>query len=209
MRISAALCAVLVVLGAAVAPCAAVMLDFETGLDDDPIGTISGLTFTTPGGYDVVYYGVDNTYNMVASDNGKQSNEDWQYWISGDFGAMGKQENVALITFSQQMQYFRVGYSSYFPFVVEAYDSGGNLVASDGGLRNSREWGGTGLSYVDVSYSGMSSVKLFCDMGSFPEAGYWVIDNVRADPKGGVIPEWPALALMITALPAFAWRRRR
>jgi len=200
----------LLVLGLAVSPCCALIIDFESGIDDTAIGTNSGLNFSTIGGLDMVYYSVLNEDNMVKSDNGTESNEDWEYWISENNGAISKDENAALITFDQPMQYFRVGYSSYFPFVLEAYDSANQQVASDNGPYNSRYWDGTGLGYVDVSYSGISYVKLYADMGSSEEGGRWVIDNIRVDPvNNNVVPEWSSLALGLMALSGLGFRRRK
>lgn len=175
----------------------AILLDFESGIDLESVGWVtSGVQLITIGGDDLIYADIDEDRPFY-SDNGKQ-NTDWEFFISGDVAVVSPYDNIARVNFTQSISHFQIGYSSWFPFVIEAYDAGGNLLDQSGGVANSREWNGTGLSYLDTysSAGNISYVLLYSNQGDFPAEGWWIIDNMTYDyPTGPVIPEWPCAML--------------
>jgi hypothetical protein len=222
-RVSAA-CVLVFLLGIAVSP-GSLAVGFENGADGAVVGWADeNMLLTTPDESDVLYYGVGNPYNMVKSDSGLESNEDWEYMISGNCGAWSPDSNVAIINFVNPQSEFTVGYSSYFDFIAEAYDSDDSVITSARAGRNSRSWGGydehdnptgglngDGQTFfselkITISQPQISYVKLYGDMGEFSTGGRWVIDNVN-DEVG--VPEWPTGALALMGMCGFAWRRCR
>lgn len=183
-------------------PMSAFVLDFESGSDWEPVGWIvPGIRLATESGEDVVYADIDEGWPF-ASDNGKQG-QNWEFYISGDVAVVSPFENAVVMGFTEPVSVFRVGYSSWFPFIVEAYDAQGALITSTSGGAHSRFWDGDGLSYLDISLAsaGISSVRMRADQGSYSEAGWWTIDNVEfGKPQVGV-PDWPTAWLALLGLP--------
>lgn len=190
----------------------AAFIDFEGGTDWDAVGWVtSGVQMTTPAGDDLVYASINDEDWPLKSDNGKE-NTDWEHFISGDVAVASPYDNVAMVNFTQSISHFRIGYSSWYEFVAEAYDAGGNLLSQDSGPANSRHWNGTGISYLDIySASGdISSVKLYAGLGDFSEPGWWVVDNLTYESQTNpAVPEWPCAALAPAGLLLGKLRRLR
>lgn len=188
----------------------AFLLDFESGVDLESVGWVtSGVQLITIGGDDLIYADIDED-RAFYSDNGKQ-NTDWEHYISGDVAVVSPDDNVAQVNFTQSISYFQIGYSSLFPFVIEAYDSSGNLLDQASGDANSKHANGTGLLYLDASSSSgnISYVLLYSDQGDFPEPGWWVIDNLTYEyPTTPVVPEWPCQVLASVGIMLFGCARQ-
>jgi hypothetical protein len=180
----------------------AAFIDFESGTDWDAVGWVaSGVQMVTLDGDDLIYADIDEGWNFK-SDNGKQAAE-WEHFISGDVAVVSPYDNVALVNFTQSISHFKIGYSSWYEFVVEAYDAEGNLIGQNSGVANSGHWNGTGVSYLDICCSSgdISSVKLYAGLGDFSEPGWWVVDNMTYEYQTNpAIPEWPCAILGSTGL---------
>jgi hypothetical protein len=146
-----------------------------------------GLAFSTLLGDDVYFADINSGWYSVTSDNGK-TYEDGNYFVSGDVAAYIQDlSDAAKIAFPYgTATYFTVGYSSEFPFNLEAYDGSNNLLASASGSANTKDQGGTSLSYLTVSHPNIAYVVLH-DSG-----GYWMMDNLSTD---ALVPE-PASAMI-------------
>ncbi|MCE5324771.1 hypothetical protein LLG46_15860 [bacterium] len=185
-------------------------LDFEGGTDWDAVGWItSGVQLITIGGDDVIYADIDEGWKFK-SDNGKQSTN-WEFFISGDMALSSPYDNVVRVNFTDSISHFQIGYSSWYTFVIEAYDLGGNLLDQESGDANSKYWNGTGLSYLDLySSSGrISYVLLYADEDDFANAGWWVADNMTYEyPSSPAIPEWPSAMLASSGMMMLGYIRR-
>ncbi len=96
------------------------------------------------------------------------------YYSDGNFFAwLGENQGFGVITFTQSYAtYFKVDYSSYSFFYVDAYDDLGNLLDSDMGYANLD----TGrMDTLQVNAPGMAYV-ICHDTGN-----YWLIDNLETD----------------------------
>lgn len=187
-----------------------ITLDFEEGSDWAAVQWVSpGIKLMTVSGDDLLYASIDGGWPF-ASDNGKQQ-PDWEFCISGDVAVVSPYDNAAVMEFVDPVSMFSVGYSSWFPFVAEAYSANGTLLDRAVGAANSRYWNGGSLSYLCFtrSVTDIYSVRLAADQGGFPEAGWWVIDNVTLDRCE--VPECSGFAFLALALPMVlrSVRRRR
>ncbi len=169
--------------------------NFESGLGQNAVpiaARIPGLSFSTLLGDDVYFADINSAWYSVTSDNGKVY-EEGNYFVSGDVAAyLMDTADSARISFPYgTASYFTVGYSSEFPFVLEAYDTSGSQLASATGPANTRNAGGTGLLYLTVSRPDISYVLLH-DQG-----GYWMIDNISTD---AAIPEPSSVLTLVFGL---------
>jgi hypothetical protein len=175
----------------------AAFINFEDGTDWEAVGwVVPGVQMITPTGDDVVYANIDEGWQFI-SDNSKQAT-DWEHFISGDVAVAGPYDNVMVVSFTQSISHFRIGYSSWYKFVAEAYDADGNPRGQDSGSANSRSWNGSGLSYLDIYclFDDISSVRLYADQGEYSKPGWWVVDNLTYESQTNpAIPEWPCIAL--------------
>ncbi len=164
-------------------------------------GSIAGLTFSSASGEGVCLADIRSHWYNATSDNGSVF-ETGEYFLSGNRAAfVPTPGDTAKITFTGGLaSYFTVGYSSQFPFHLDAYDALGTLLASASGPRNTKSNGGTGLSYLTVNSPGIAYVTLH-DQG-----GYWMIDNIETNAP---VPE-PSSLIALGALmaPMLALRRR-
>ncbi|MGB9620804.1 MAG: hypothetical protein ACPL7K_10350 [Armatimonadota bacterium] len=180
-------------------------LDFEVGSNWQEIGWINPALHIYAESLDeLVYADISDDTWPFKSDTGIE-NPNWEHFISGRVAAVSPFDNTAVFELTMPASRFSTGYSSWFPFVVEAYDSSGAMLARVTGSPNSRYWNGTGLSYLSVSLASpaITRLRLYADQGNFAEPGWWVIDNVSLDDQVAVpdIPEWPSLALAATVAP--------
>jgi hypothetical protein len=199
LALAGAACAVALL---ASGPALAASCNFESGLgkNGQAIGTSEpGFTFTTSTGGSMRYADINSGWYSVTSDNGKVY-EDGEYFLSGDVGAycnnLADQGKVSFT--SGLVDFFSVGYSSQYDFVMEAYDASGGLLTSVTGAANTKSQDGTGLSYLSVNHTGISYV-VFHDHG-----GYWMIDNASTD-----VPEPASMSVLCLGLAGLLWRRRK
>lgn len=143
-------------------------IDFENGVDRMAIAsTIPGLEFTTTMGYDWIYgdwrTGMYNGPYPLGS-----------YYSDGNFFAwLGENQGSGVITFTQSYAtYFKIDYSTYSIFYLEAYDDLGNILDTDTGFANLDT--GT-MGTLQVNAPGMAYVIVH-DTGN-----YWLIDNLDTD----------------------------
>ena len=193
----------LLVLAAAGAS-AGLSYNFESGVgrNGQAIGTdVEGLAFGTVSGGNVYYADINSGSYSVTSDNGKTF-EDGEYFLSGDGSAyVANLADRAQISFTRgTATYVTVGYSSQFYFVIEAYNSFGDLLTSSTGGANTKSQGGAGLEYLTVQHSDIAYVVLH-DHG-----GYWMVDNLSADAP---VPEPVSLTVLALGLVSLVTRRRR
>jgi hypothetical protein len=189
---------------AALPGAAQINCNFESGLghNGQDIGTsITGLSFSTTTGGSVLFADINSGWYSVTSDNGKVYGEG-DYYVSGDVAAYTPNlSDRAKVSFTYgTASYFTVGYSSQFAFILEGYDSGGNLLAATTGAPNTKSQGGTGLAYLTVTHSGISYVVLH-DQG-----GYWMMDNISTDAP---VPEPTSIVVLLIGLGGVVARRRR
>ena len=171
--------AAMCLLGWPAAAPADIYYNFESGLGHnfEAIGTrISCLAFSTLSGKQMRYADINSGWYSVTSDNHKVYG-DGEYFVSGDVAAyITDLSDKAKVAFTiGPASYFTVGYSSEFPFTVEAYAASHQLLASVTRPANTKSKGGTGLTYLTVSRPGIAYVLLH------DEGGYWMIDNISTD----------------------------
>lgn len=142
-------------------------MDFEDGVDEVPIrSTIPGLTFTTTMGYDWIY-GDIRTGKYNVNPYGTR-----YYECNGDFFAwLGPNQGNGRIDFvGATARSISMLTSTYYGTYLDAYDSSGNLLASDYASQNTQT--GT-MSEITVSASSIAYVIVH-DTGN-----YWLIDDLR------------------------------
>lgn len=142
-------------------------MDFEDGVDGMPIrSTIPGMTFTTTMGYDWVYGDIrTGRYNVYPYGHaGYECNGNFFAWL-GPYQGLGRIDftgatarTVSTLTSTQ--------YGTY----LEAYDSDGNLLASDYAGPNTFT---RTMTEITVSASSIAYVIVH-DTGN-----YWLIDDLR------------------------------
>lgn len=197
--------AAMCLLGWTAAAHADIYCNFESGLghNSEAIGnSLTGLAFSTVLGNEVRYADINTGSYSVTSDNGKVYG-DGEYFVSGDVSAyITDLSDKAKVAFTiGPASYFTVGYSSEFPFIVEAYAASHQLLDSVTGPANTKSQGGTGLTYLTVSRPGIAYVLLR------DEGGCWMMDNIETDapvPEPGTI-----LVFAFGAAGAVATARRR
>jgi len=177
-------------------------LESGRGRNFQPIrASIPGLLFSAPAGDDVYFADITSGWYDVTSDNGLVY-ENGEYFVSGYVGAyvlgLGDQAKISFALGPASR--FTIGYSSQFPFVLEAYDGAGSLLTSAGGAANVRSQGGTGLAYLTVNHPGIAYVLLH------DEGGYWMVDNITTDAP---VPEPASIIALLVALGGLAASRRR
>ena len=177
--------------------------NFESGLgrNGQPIaGDVPGMLFSTSAGGHMLYADINSGWYSVTSDNGKVF-EDGEYFVSGDVAAyVLNPADSGKVSFPfGPASYVTVGYSSQFAFVIEAYDSSNYLLTSAAGPSNTKQQGGSGLSYLTVTHPGIDHI-LMRDQG-----GYWMIDNITTNAP---IPEPASIVVMAAALAGLIARRR-
>jgi hypothetical protein len=142
-------------------------MDFENGVDQLPIrSTIPGMSFTTTMGYDWVYGDIrTGQYNVNPYGS-------CYYECHGNFFAwLGPNQGSGRIDFvGATAESVSMLTSTYYGTHLDAYDSSGNLVASDYAGSNTQT--GT-MSEVAVSSSSIAYVIVH-DTGN-----YWLIDDLR------------------------------
>ena len=104
-----------------------------------------------------------------------------------------------------------MGYSSYGPLTLEAYDSSNVLLDSDSGVGN--------LRYVHGNENGPGTLRVDAPSGQYisyiylhDTGNYWTVDNIATDASGIVISRVPApgaLLLGTTGVGLMSWLRRR
>lgn len=149
-------------------------IDFENGVDGQVIASsITGLEFTNTAGYNWLYADWRTGDYNGPYPNGPDPLAS-QYWSAGNFFAwLGTEQGAGVITFTQSYAtYFKIGYSSFSNFYIDAYDTNGTLLDSASGGPNLD----TGrLDYLRVDAPGMAYV-ICHDTGNF-----WLVDNLETD----------------------------
>jgi hypothetical protein len=182
---------------------AAISYDFESGLGHNysPIGSVSGLVFSTTSGGSMRFADINSGWYSATSDNGK-TYEDGKFLLSGNVaGCVANTSDQGRIGFAySSASWLTVGYTSEYEFVMEAYDASGTFLTSATGAANTKAPGVTGLAYLTVSSPGISYVVLH-DHGR-----YWMIDNVTSDASA---PEPASCVTLLAGLISMSWRFRR
>ena len=142
-------------------------MDFEDGVDEVPIrSTIPGMTFTTTMGYDWIY-GDIRTGKYNVNPYGTR-----YYECHGNlFAWLGPNQGNGRIDFvGATARSISTLTSTHYGTYLEAYDSSGNLIASDYASPNTQT--GT-MSEIAVTASSIAYVIVH-DTGN-----YWLIDDLR------------------------------
>jgi hypothetical protein len=200
VSVAAVLAAAMVLMASAVF---GLSYNFESPLilNGESIGSTSGLVFSSVNGSGMRYANINSGWYSMTSDNGTVK-EDGDYFISGNVaGYVLDSSDQGKVSFANgTANWFTVGYSSEFQFVVDAYSSTGSLLTSSTGLANSKASGGTGLAYLTVTHPGISYVVLH-DHG-----GHWMVDNITTDAP---VPEPASCMALLTGLMGMGWRIRK
>lgn len=152
-------------------------------------------------------------YNISSWPTGTVYNGGY-YWVYDDVGvtsALDGSGNDGKISFDNgDATYVEVGYTagSGFGFFLEAYRADGTLIDSDSGPDNLRFINGneSGPGTLRVDWNGVDYIAyvIVHDTGNF-----WVIDNVRTDASGIVVPVPGAALLGLLGLGAIRGLKRR
>ncbi|MHB9035900.1 MAG: hypothetical protein ACYC64_04485 [Armatimonadota bacterium] len=200
------------VLTAAVNPALAfVQCDFEGGTDWEAVGgDFAGLSFGWSGVGDVYYADINDTLSNwpFKSDNGKE-NDDWSFFISGDFAGFSQDEAARVNLTYGVGSYFSFDYSSEYALVLKAYSSSGVMLGQETGSANA---GVASMSSLSINRSGISYVTIAPDMGNYGFGGVWVMDNIQSDAPSSpnaYVPEWPSVMLGLMGLGGVLKYRRR
>ena len=142
-------------------------MDFEDGVDEAPIrSTIPGVNFTTTMGYDWVYADIrTEKYNVYPyGDAGYECHGNFFAWL-GPYQGLGRIDFTGATAKTVSMLT-----STYYGTYLKAYDSGGNLLASDYAGPNTFT---RTMTEITVTASSISYVIVH-DTGN-----YWLIDDLR------------------------------
>jgi hypothetical protein len=159
------------------------------------------LTFATTSGGSMRYADIDSGWYGFRSDNGKVV-EDGEYFVSGNVAAYvpGLNDWGKVSCNYGTANYFTVGYSSQWTFVVAAYNATGNLLDSISAPANVASGGSTGLRYLTISHPDISYVTFY------GTGAYWCIDNLSTDAP---VPEPASMTVIAMGLLGLGvWRRR-
>jgi hypothetical protein len=145
--------------------------DFENGVDGQQIiSSLSGLTFTTTGGYMWIYGDVrTGKYNLKYPDGA--------YTCQGSvFAWLGPQQSSGRIDFNKgDASYFSCYVSTHSGAVVDAYRDDGAFLCSSGWAQNNLNTGKMTLLSVSSSNRDIGYVIVH-DSGN-----YWCIDRIVCD----------------------------
>jgi len=142
-------------------------MDFEDGVDEMPIrSTIPGMTFTTTMGYDWVYGDIrTGKYNVYPYGHaGYECHGNFFAWL-GPYQGLGRIDFTGATARTVSMLT-----STHYGTYLEAYDSDGNLVASDYAGPNTFT---RTMTQITVTSPSIAYVIVH-DTGN-----YWLIDDLR------------------------------
>jgi len=188
-RILALLAVVVLVFGVG-GDAAAFFLSFEDGVgrNNQPIDDVLGVAFEVTGGYDWIYGdGSTLNWNTNSIDGAYPYNGPYQHY-GKVFAFLGTDNNAGsgkLDFTNNDGTWFRTGYTSYYSFYLEGYDSNGNLIASASGGGN---LGGSDMGWLTIN----APSGTFFDYVVMHDTGnYFLVDNMSGDASGVVPPEVP------------------
>jgi len=196
------------------------LMTFEEflGYDTTPISTFySGISFQSgyAGSDWVARDGATGNYNVSSWPSGTVLGSGGEYWIYGLVSATTALDytgNDGVIAFdNKDAAYVELGYSSYGPLYLEAYDTSNTLLDSASGPAN--------LRYVNGNASGPGTLRVDAPAGQYisylyihDTGNYWTVDNIRTDASGIVMNPIPAPGAVLLGgigVSLVTWLRRR
>jgi len=181
-------------------------INFENGVDGNPVSDIPGISFHSFNGFDAVY-GDSRTevYNTYSDDLGMGWN-DQTYHHDGDLwlwaGPDATAEGVIVDFDNNDGTFFSAGYSSYSGFYLVAHLTDTSVATAVGGSNRNHP-----LQYLTVN----ATAGTFIDYVVLHDSGNeWLVDDLSGDATGvNPVPEPASVALFGLGIAAFVLTRSR
>ncbi len=182
--------AILLVLGVAGNSSALFFIDFENGVDGNPVNDIPGISFKDFNGFDSIYgdsrTGKYNTHSDDLNYGSGKYHHNGNLWLWA--GPKADARGVIVDFVNDDGTWFQTGYAANSNFFLDAYLTDGSVVSVMGANNY-----GYPMSYLKVD----ATAGLYIDYIVLHDTGnYWLADDMSGDASGVSVPE-PATVLLL------------
>ena len=170
---------------------AAFFINFENGIDGNPVDNITGISFESFNGYTSLYADSrTGAYNTTSDDLAYGSgsyhhNGNFCLWAGPDANAQGVKVDFT----NNDGTFFRTGYSAYSDFYLEAFFTDGTSSTVIGAANTNNPMG-----YLQIN----APNGLFLDYVVLHDTGnFWCVDDMSGDSTGIPSTPIPSAALLL------------